>query len=564
VQLVDSRRLRGPNLQVMGAAAVAEVSLDPGDDPDAATRAWRQALDRLAAALGVAGAAHAVARPFPGGICFVLPAPIDILYAATEINEWAIAIAAAELASRVHDETFEDACARIAAEIEEESRPGLLELEQAARAHHVAFLWDDERVTVGMAARARTYPIEELPAPDEVPWAELGRIPVVLVTGTNGKTTSTRLIARMVLEAGRSVGNTSTDGIAVNGVVVEPGDWTGAEAARQLLRRDDIELAVLETARGGILRRGLAIDHADAALMLNVSADHLGEFGVHDLPTMAKAKAVVGQVVAPPGHVVLNADDEHLRALAGSFKAPVILFSLDAANPMLASHRAAGGIVLFARDGALWRGDVSREHRIVEIDRITIAFGGIAQYNVANALGAAAIGWSLGLPDAAITRALEQFDAADNPGRGQLVERPGGVRALVDFGHNPVALHGVLALARALQQSEAGERAGKLVVATTQAGDRDHAALARHAAAIADARPALVLVWETPHLRRGRAPGETAEILGRELRQRGIAVEVAESEVAALQQGLSRADAGDIVVVSPCIDRTGVASLLDT
>ncbi len=564
MQLVDSRRLRGPNLQVGRAAAVAEVSLDPGDDPEEATRAWRRALERLAAALGVADVAHAVARPFPGGICFVLPAPIDILYAATEINEWAIAVAAAELASRVHDESFEEACARISAEIEEESRPGLLALEQAARARHVAFLWDDEQITLGMAARARTYPIGELPAPDEVPWSELGHIPVVLVTGTNGKTTTTRLIARMALEAGRAVGNTSTDGIAVNGVVVEPGDWTGAEAARQLLRRDDIQLAVLETARGGILRRGLAIDHADAALLLNVSADHLGEFGVHDLPTMAKAKAVVGQVVAPPGHVVINADDAHLLALADTFEAPVILFSLDAASPALAAHRAAGGVVVFARDGALWRGVGAREHRIVEIDRIAISFGGIAEYNVANALGAAAVGWSLGLPDDAITRALERFDAADNPGRGQLVERPGGVRVLVDFGHNPVALHGVLALARALQQGDAGERTGKLVVATTQAGDRDGPALARHAAAIADARPTLVLVWETPHLRRGRAPGETAEIIARELRQRGIAVEIAEMEVDALQQGLARATAGDIVVVSPCIDRTGVAKLLES
>jgi UDP-N-acetylmuramyl tripeptide synthase len=564
VQLVDSRRLRGPNLQLLGPAAVAEVSLADDDDEGAATRAWRKALEQLATALGFSGAEHAITRPFPGGICFVLPSPIDILYAATEINEWAIACAAAELAGGLPAETLEIAHARIAAEIESERRPALLALEAAARAREIPFLWDDEVVTLGMAARSQSYPIDELPAPDAVPWGELGCIPVVLVTGTNGKTTSTRLIARMAKEAGRAVGNTSTDGIAVDGVVVEPGDWTGAEAARRLLRRSDIELAVLETARGGILRRGLAIDRADAALLLNVSADHLGEFGVHDLPTMARAKAVVGQVVAPPGHVVVNMDDEHLRVLAGSFQAPVIMVSLDAAHPAIATHRAAGGVALFARGGALWRGEGAREIRIVEIERIAISFGGIARYNVANALGAAAVGWSIGVPDEAIARALVEFDAADNPGRGQLVELDGGVRVLVDFGHNPVALHGVLALARALQKQGDAGPAPKLIVATTQAGDRDDAALARHAAAIAEAKPVAVLVWETPHLRRGRPPGETAETLARELRARKTRVYVVESEVLALEQSLAAAAAGDIVVVAPCIDRAGVAKLLGT
>lgn len=570
MRLLDSRRLRGPNLQLAAPAAVAEVALEPGEDPDAATAAWRAALVGLSAALDVEHAEQAVVRPFPGGLCFTVPAPIDILYAATEINEWAIAAATAALRGgepQATTEPFEEARERIAGEIAEERRPRLVALQAAARARDVPFLWDDEIVTLGMAARSRSYPIDELPATEEVPWAELGRIPVVLVTGTNGKTTTTRLIARMVREAGRDVGNTSTDGIAVNGVVVDPGDWTGAEAARQLLRRTDIELAVLETARGGILRRGLGVERADAALLLNISADHLGEFGVTDLPTMARAKAVVGQVVPPTGHVVLNADDEQLRALAGTFRANVVLFSLDAESPHLAAHHAAGGVVLFAKDGALWRsegaraGRVGRQVKLVEISAIQISFGGVARYNVANALGAAAVGWALGLPDAAIVRALETFDAAANPGRGQLVELRSGVRALVDFGHNPVALHGVLELARALQ---AGATAGspRVLVGTTQAGDRDEAALARHAAAIAEAHPALVFVWETPHLRRGRPPGETAEVLARELRGRGVLVEIADSEVAAISAALDRATPGDIVVVAPCIDRTGVTDLL--
>jgi UDP-N-acetylmuramyl tripeptide synthase len=560
MKLIDSRRLRGPNLQLGGPAAVAEVALDDAEDPAAVTVAWRRELERLAAVLGVAGTEHSIVRPYPGGICFAVPAPIDILYAATEINEWAIASVAASLGGD-EAETFEDACTRIAAEIAEETRPRLVALEAAARARGIPFLWDDETVTLGMAARSQSYPIDELPEPADVTWDTLGRIPVVLVTGTNGKTTSTRLVARMLREAGHVVGNTSTDGIAVDGVVVEAGDWTGAEAARSLLRRTDIDVAVLETARGGILRRGLGVDRASAALLLNVSADHLGEFGVCDLDTMARAKGVVGQVVEPPGHVVLNADDPHVLALAPTFRAPVVLFSFDAESPAIKAHRAAGGTAMFARAGGLWRAVGARETQLVRIADIPITFGGAAHYNIANALAAAAVAWSLGVSDDAIARALTGFTAGDNPGRGQLVELAGGVRMLVDFGHNPVALDAVLELAHVLQR-DPSRPARALIVATTQAGDRDEHALGAQAAAIARAHPVRAFVWETPHLLRGRPPGEVSAVLSRELLAGGVPeVEIATTEVEAVEQAIRSAAPGDLVIVTPCIDRAGVMPL---
>jgi UDP-N-acetylmuramyl tripeptide synthase len=562
MKLIDSRRLRGPNLQLGGPAAVAEVALDTGEDPAVVVDAWRRELQRLADAVGLTGTERSVVRPYPGGVCFAVTAPIDVLYAATEVNEWAIASVAASLGGDALQETFEDACTRIAAEVAEETRPRLVALGTAAHARGVPFLWDDETVTLGMAGHSLSYPIDELPEPYEVPWATLGRIPVVLVTGTNGKTTSTRLVARMLFEAGRVVGNTSTDGIAVNGVVVEAGDWTGAEAARSLLRRPEIEVAVLETARGGILRRGLGVDRADAALLLNVSADHLGEFGVCDLHTMARAKAVVGQVVHPPGHVVLNADDPHVVALAPTFRAPVILFSLDAASAAVQAHRAAGGVAFFARAGALWRAAGADEVQLVRIADIPITFGGAAHYNIANALAATALAWSLRVSDGAIARALTTFTASDNPGRGQLVELAGGVRMLVDFGHNPVALDAVLELAHVLQR-DPSRPARSLIVATTQAGDRDEQALGAQAAAIARAHPVRALVWETPHLLRGRPPGEVSEILARELRAGGVPeVEIATTEVEAVEHAIRSASPGDLVIVTPCIDRTGVAKVM--
>jgi len=557
LKLIDSRRLRGPNLQLHGPAAVAEVSLENSEDPSAAITAWRRELERLSGALGLDGAEHAIVRPYPGGVCFTVPAPIDILYAATEVNEWAIASATASLGGDAA-EPFEDAVARIAEEIADETRPRLTALYAAAHARRVAFLWDDTTVTLGMTARSKSYSIDELPEPADVAWDTLGRIPIALVTGTNGKTTTTRLVARMLREAGRVVGNTSTDGIAINGVVVESGNWTGAAAARNLCPRTDARGGGLATPRGGILRRGLGIDRADAAVVLNVSADHLGEFGVCDLDTMARAKGVVGNVVTPQGHVVLNADDPHVVALAPTFRASVVLFSMHFDSPALQSHRAAGGVVLFTRSGALWRADGAIETQLVEIADMPLAFGGAAHYNVANALAAAALAWSLGVPDDAVTRALVGFSASDNPGRGQLVELPGGVRLMTDFGHNPVALDAVLELA---QVQRVPTRS--LIVATTQAGDRDERALGAQAAAIARARPVRAFVWETPTLLRGRPPGEVSEVLSRELRVGGVPeVQIATTEVEAVALAIRSAAPGDLVVVTPCIDRAGVAKLI--
>jgi cyanophycin synthetase len=281
---------------------------------------------------------------------------------------------------------------------------------------------------------------------------------------------------------------------------------------------------------------------------------------------MARAKAVVGQVVKPTGHVVLNADDAHVVALRSMFRAPVVLFSLDADSPEIQAHRAAGGVALFARSGGLWRAEgapgAADEVQLARIADMPITFGGAAQYNIANALAAAGLAWSLGVPHDAITRALIGFSATDNPGRGQLVELASGVRMLVDFGHNPVALDAVLELAHALQ-GDPSRPARSLIVATTQAGDRDERALGAQAAAIARAHPSRGFVWETPHLLRGRPPGEVSEILSRELRAGGVPqVEIAPSEVEAVTLAIRGAAPGDLVIVTPCIDRAGVANVM--
>jgi cyanophycin synthetase len=426
----------------------------------------------------------------------------------------------------------------------------------------VPFLWDDDLVTLGMARAAKSYPMNELPPPSKVPWARLGSIPVALVTGTNGKTTTSRLVARMAKLAGLVAGSTSTDGIAVDGRVVEAGDWTGAEAARNVLRRREVEIAILETARGGILRRGLGVDACDAALVTNVASDHLGEFGVADLSTMARAKAVVAMAVRKGGSVVLNADDRRLMALAPEIRAKVVLFGLTA-NRVARAHLRTGGVAFFRSDGWLVRATRGREIRLARVDEVPLAFGGAAVHNVANALAAAALAHALRLPDAAVKEALRTFGAhaEDNPGRGHYQKLASGVGVLLDFGHNAAGLRPLFGLARSLLGP-----GGRLLVVATQPGDRTEADFAAFAREIARVQPRLVVVWESEHYLRGRQPGEVLGVLRRALLEEGMAraalATAKGGEVPAVDHALRAARPGDVVVVAPQIDREGVKRVL--
>lgn len=563
MRLLDSRRLRGPNLQTMAPCAVAEVTLERGERRAEAAAAWRREASRMRKALGWADADALRVREFRGGLVFALPAPVDVLYLATEVNEWAIARASDHLAGRKGGRSFDEARDRFAAKAREEKNPRLVALRAAASAEGAPFIWDDDRVTLGMAGRSVTFELMALPEPREVEWSALGRIPVVLVTGTNGKTTTARLLSRMGKVAGKVVGSTSTDGVYVDGKLVLEGDYTGAEGARLVLRRPEVELAVLETARGGILRRGLSIDACDAAVITNVSADHVGEFGVNDLATMVAAKAVIGRIVRPGGRVVLNADDARLARLARSFPAPAVLFSMKPRGKAVLDHLKRGGEVFTVEDGVLVRKSRKLAAPLLRVDEAPITFGGAAPYNVANALAAAAAAHAIGLSSDAITGALRAFGASpdDNPGRGHVVRLPRGPTVLLDFGHNPAGLVGLYALARSL----CGPR-GRLLAVHTQPGDRTPEDTRGLASAIVRGRPHRVVAWESPDYRRGREPGDITLALRSALIRAGQkprSVGTAPDELAAVRHLLELARAGDVVVVAPHIEREAIAGLLE-
>jgi cyanophycin synthetase len=555
----DSRRLTGPSRLLPTAGAVIEVSL-PDADADRLIAAWRRQLRRMLDALGWQEQLGELR--WPGGASLAFTAPCDALYSATEVNEWAWDAAVA-LAAGVPEPPLGEALAAIRAHLARERNPALLRLREAARARGVAFLSDNRTVSLGHGAGSRSWPVGELPPPEEIPWGEVHDVPTVLVTGSNGKTTTVRLLAALVAAGGRAPGYTSTDGVRVSGEALASGDYAGPEGARLLLRDRRVETAILETARGGILRRGLPVERADVAVVTNVAEDHFGEFGVFDCAGLAEVKLVVARVIPPSGRVVLNADDLWLVAAAPRVEAPIAWFSLDPTSALLRSHLAAGGDGCCVENGAfvLARGGV--RETIAPVSALPITFGGAARHNVANALAAIAAAAALGIPGPAIARGLGAFtgSAADNPGRANLFE-VGGVRVVVDFAHNPPGIVALGDIAAALRRP-----GGRTLVALGQAGDRDDESIRELARAAYAIGPDHVIVKEMDKYRRGRAPGEVPRLIVDELRRLGLAggaISTAPDDMSALRQALAWGRRGDLLLVTVHVDQQPALELLQS
>ena len=485
------------------------------------------------------------------GATLALSAPVDGLWTATEVDEWAVAAACAEARDEAPD--LDAALQRLRAGYAREAgrRRHLRELASEAAARGVALLCDDRSTSIGTGRGARLFPTAELPAPQDVDWAGVHDVPVVFVTGTNGKSTTVRLLHAIGLAAGRVAGLTSTDWIRVGADIVAEGDFAGPDGARTLLRDPRVELAVCETARGGILRRGLVVRRAEAAIITNVAADHLGQWGVLDLQGMLETKGVLARLVAHGGRdgrapLILNADDAGLRQLGARHDGPVAWFSLSAPDDALAHHIAGGGRAALLEGGELVLHRGAERVPVLRADELPVALGGAARHNLANALAALLAADALGLPLEALRAGLRGFsgDHAANPGRGNRYELR-GVTALADFAHN---VHGMTALVDTLAALPARRR----LLVLGQAGDRSDDAIRELVATAWRCRPDRVIVKEQAKDLRGREPGEVPAVMAAELQRLGAApgtVSVAPSELAAVRAALEWAREGDLLAL---------------
>ncbi|WP_192035629.1 cyanophycin synthetase [Halomonas sp. YLGW01] len=368
------------------------------------------------------------------------------------------------------------------------------------------------------------------------------RIPIVAITGTNGKTTTVRLLSHLLRQAGRKVGMACTGTIEIDSHIIMRGDYSGPQAASIVLREPTVECAVLEVARGGIMRRGLGFDACDVGVLLNIASDHLGEHDLQTLDELARCKTVVIDAVRPGGTAVLNADDPRVLAAQEWARGDSILFTLNPDSRAIRQHVHEQGVAFTVHHDGLVMRQGRVEAEIIPVAEVPITFEGHARFNVANALAASAAAYALGLSLADIRLGLNTFHPTpgQNPGRTNLIEVD-GLKVLIDYGHNVPALDALAELVSALP----AERRIGVASAPGNRRDEDLVALGERLAGMLD----VIVICETDP--RGRPHGEAAGLLrdGAASRSGACRTEYIMDEQQAVDRAFAEASDGDLLVL---------------
>jgi cyanophycin synthetase len=588
----DSRRLTGSNLFFTDCGAVLDVTIAVDE---ALIGAWRERVARAADKLTWQKLQVAVRR-HAGGVLLAITAPLDQLLLATEVNEWALCsalvardpkrwvglrdgliaaaieaaddgIVPAELLPAIEDQA---AYQRFALLASRQASPQLREILKVAADKKLPYFIDDTELTLGAGAGSRNFLLAELPAIRDISWSSLTDVPTAIITGSNGKTTTVRLVAACARAHGWRAGYNCTDGVFIGDEAVASGDYSGPAGARKVMRDLRTQAAVIEAARGGILRRGVAISQANVAVVTNISSDHFGEYGIDDLDGLADVKLTVAAVVQG-GWLILNADDALLRAKARDLtrrlgRQPSMgWFAYDADQPHLREYRVQGASTCGVRRGQLVLQHLGSEHDLGAVAALPLSIGGLAIYNVANLAGAALAAISLGIPAATIAAVFANFGnrLLDNPGR-MMRFKFNGAEVLIDYAHNPDGLRGFLMVATQFRGPN-----GRLGLLLGHAGNRKDADIVELARAAAEFKPDLVVIKEDDAHLRGRALSEVPRIIKDELLRLGLqdsALPMFESELEAAQFALKWALPGDVLALpvhSPSALASVVAMLTD-
>ena len=554
--LEESRRITGPGMIWDRRGALLEILVEDFDKA-AVVAAWEADMQRVLDALDWTDSRR-ISRIFENGVTVMISAPADLLYSAVFAIETAWHFTASALLGEAPGD-FESMIADLEEVIGMERNPPLVALERAATERSVDFLSDDDHVSLGHGKGSETWEVGDLPDPDAVDWAALHNLPVALITGTNGKSTSVRLSAAIGEAAGLVAGSTSTDYVKLGDDILDYGDYSGPGGARMLLRDKRLEIAFLETARGGILRRGLPLFQARAALVTNIANDHLGQYGVNTVEALAQAKFAVARAVSKDGVLVLNADDPLVVENGEKFEKTKCWFALSSDNPKIVAARDSGAPCCWYAAGAIHYFDGTDIALRIPVADIPITMGGAAQFNVQNAMGAMGLAKAMGIDNAAIQKGLTEFTASpgDNPGRcNEFAVK--GARLFVDFAHNP---HAIAAMSSLLDNLSANRK----FLMICQAGDRSDSEIRQLTQGAIGFGPDHVVIVELSDYLRGREPGEVPGLIETACIDNGIAedrISHVDSSAAGARHILDVLGEGDVGLLLALADRDEVFDLI--
>lgn len=563
LELDDSRRLTGKGLLWDSPGAVIDAFVE-GIDKQKVVDVW-QKYARFGLKLLEWENQQTTYRIFEDGVTLAVSGPFDALYATCEINEVAWDLTVDELEGTIEGvddwqhPLIKEAFEKCFEHIESELNPSLMALLEKAQSLGVPWLTDDDEFSLGFGETCEVWPVDELPSVDDVDWGKYKPIPVALITGTNGKSTSVRLTSEIIKQAGKRCGVTSTDFIRVGEHIIDRGDYSGPGGARTLLRHKDVEVALLEVARGGILRRGLPVPEVDCALITNVAEDHLGQYGINTLEALTATKFVVAKGVSDKGMLVLNADDAGVARYGATIVKNKCWFSVDEHNPVLQTHLAQGGAVCFVRNGQMVYQDAQGVDDIVAVSDVPMTFNGAAKHNVQNALGAIGVGKALQVSNKDIADGLANFrsDADDNPGRGNVFNVKGAT-VVMDFAHNEHSVAAIVSTTnnmpskrKWLMMASAGDRSDKDIRVMTEAGMK--------------MQPDTLVIYELTDYLRGREAGDIPKRMGDIATNNGLsedAIVVTGSSVEAAKHILEQLQEGDLALMLVLNERDEVVDLI--
>lgn len=457
-------------------------------------------------------------KVYSNGMVFAIPTEFDYTFAGTKILSVTFDIVAARFNGQPELD-FADEVDYLDYVISRERYMTLRNIYNEAQARSLNVYYDGENISIGSGKGSFTAKIDEVGF-DDVPWDSIYDIPSILVTGTNGKTTTVRLTSFISQNSGKVVGYCSTDWVMINGEVVSEGDLSGPNGNRTVMTNKTVDVAVLEVARGGIVKRGLATSHVNGAVVMNVSEDHLGVNGIDSVYDLAAAKFVVQDAVKPGGHHIFNLDDEVSRGFISKFESHRAFFSqklsLNEIKPFL---KDSNDYACFVQNDTFVVYKDGKEFEVAKVNDVDLTFKGIAKHNIENVLGAICLSLELGRTVAEISAGLLAFrNSEHNRGRFNMFDVKSNVM-LIDYGHNFASVDNMLKFAKKIVKPT-----GKVTALLGFSGDRKFM-IKQIAKSVVDNKiDNVILKLFTSHLR-GAEVGELADMLQNSLLKFGFSNE---------------------------------------